>query len=57
MIADDPGTKEPVLESAVSVITLALIDPVNNTPPRVKASGVPDNGIYWVASANVIWMV
>ena len=57
MIADDPGTKEPVLESAVSVIALAPVDPVNSTPPRVKASGVPDNGICAAVSENVMRMV
>jgi len=57
VIADDPGTKEPVLESAVSSIKLEPVDPVNNTPPRVKASGVPDNGICALESENIMRMV
>jgi len=54
VIAESPGTNDPVLASAVSVRTLFEIAPVHKTPPDMNASGVPDKGILAAALENVI---
>jgi len=45
VMAVAPGTKDPVLASEVSVSTFAVMPPVNNAVPNMKASGAPASGM------------
>lgn len=53
VMAVAPGTKDPVLVSEVSVSTLLRMDPVNNAPPNMKASGVPASGMFVPTATSV----